>query len=104
MCSLPCKPKWSASIGSSTHIANLPLDRRLLKLSISGGFAMNKRCSLLRLMTAVVVALAMTTLLGIPAALAQGQKVLKFIPQADLRILDPITTTEIGRASCRERV
>src|SRR4029078_3628452 len=27
------------------------------------------------------------------SALAQAQKVLKFIPQADLRILDPITTT-----------
>src|SRR5205823_1470131 len=28
-----------------------------------------------------------------PLAWAQGQKVLKFVPQADLRILDPITTT-----------
>jgi len=92
-----------------------PVDRRLLKFRliqprhtldediarmrstplsfVSGDFVMNKRFSLLPLMTAVIVALAMTTLLGIPAALAQGQKVLKFIPQADLRILDPITTT-----------
>src|SRR5678816_390499 len=31
--------------------------------------------------------------LALGAAVAQGQKVLKFIPQADLRILDPITTT-----------
>src|SRR5471032_2873876 len=39
---------------------------------------------------AAVVALAGVLLSG--AATAQ-QKVLKFIPQADLRILDPITTT-----------
>jgi peptide/nickel transport system substrate-binding protein len=64
-----------------------------LKLSISGEFAMNKRCSLLRLMTAMFAALAIAAVLGMPPALAQGQKVLKFIPQADLRILDPITTT-----------
>jgi peptide/nickel transport system substrate-binding protein len=63
------------------------------EISIPGEFAMNKRFSLLRLMTAVIVALAMAAMLGIPAVLAQGQKVLKFIPQADLRILDPITTT-----------
>src|SRR5438874_898068 len=54
---------------------------------------MNKRFSPLRLMTAVIVAFAMAVLPGITPALAQGQKVLKFIPQADLRILDPITTT-----------
>jgi peptide/nickel transport system substrate-binding protein len=41
---------------------------------------------------AVIGALALAASLP-PAALAQGQKVLKFIPQADLRILDPITTT-----------
>src|SRR2546422_11600178 len=64
-----------------------------VKLSISGEFAMNKRCSLLRLMTAMLAALAIAAVLGMPPALAQGQKVLKFIPQADLRILDPITTT-----------
>src|SRR6266487_4394834 len=40
---------------------------------------------------AVVLTLALG--LGVPSAEAQGQKVLKFIPQADLRILDPITTT-----------
>src|SRR5256886_8952088 len=54
---------------------------------------MNKRSSLLRLMTAVSAAFAMAVLPGIAPALAQGQKVLKFIPQADLRILDPIATT-----------
>jgi peptide/nickel transport system substrate-binding protein len=42
---------------------------------------------------AVIGALVVGAALGAPAALAQGQKVLKFIPQADLRILDPITTT-----------
>src|SRR5213078_1719047 len=35
----------------------------------------------------------LTLALSAPSAWAQGQKVLKFIPQADLRILDPITTT-----------
>ena len=39
-----------------------------------------------------VAALAIGIALGAPVASAQ-QKVLKFIPQADLRILDPITTT-----------
>jgi peptide/nickel transport system substrate-binding protein len=39
-----------------------------------------------------IAALAIGVALGAPAASAQ-QKVLKFIPQADLRILDPITTT-----------
>ena len=38
-------------------------------------------------------ALVLAAILCAPAAIAQGQKVLKFIPQADLRILDPITTT-----------
>src|SRR6478752_6907476 len=42
---------------------------------------------------AVIGALLLGTALGAPAALAQAQKTLKFIPQADLRILDPITTT-----------
>jgi peptide/nickel transport system substrate-binding protein len=41
---------------------------------------------------AAISALTLAALLVAPAALAQ-QKVLKFIPQADLRILDPITTT-----------
>jgi len=36
--------------------------------------------------------LMLAAVLCAPAAMAQ-QKVLKFIPQADLRILDPITTT-----------
>jgi len=40
-----------------------------------------------------VVALTLVLGLGAPPAWAQGQKVLKFVPQADLRILDPITTT-----------
>src|SRR5690242_3415306 len=38
------------------------------------------------------IALVLASILLSTAALAQ-QKVLKFIPQADLRILDPITTT-----------
>src|SRR5438552_16146475 len=54
---------------------------------------MNNRFSLSHSMTGVIGALAMAALLAAPAALAQGQKVLKFIPQADLRILDPISTT-----------
>ena len=54
---------------------------------------MNKRFPLLRFMTAMFAALAMAAALGISPASAQRQKVLKFIPQADLRILDPITTT-----------
>ena len=41
----------------------------------------------------IVGAIAVAALLSTPLAWAQGQKVLKFIPQADLRILDPITTT-----------
>jgi ABC-type transport system substrate-binding protein len=44
-------------------------------------------------MTAVIGAIALVATLNAPEATAQGQKVLKFIPQADLRILDPITTT-----------
>src|SRR5205823_7100607 len=54
---------------------------------------MNNRFSLLHSMTGVIGALALSAVLSIPVALAQGQKVLKFVPQADLRILDPITTT-----------
>ena len=48
-----------------------------------------RRTLLLPGIAAAVLSLAM---LVAPPALAQ-QKVLKFIPQADLRILDPITTT-----------
>src|SRR6266700_972271 len=50
---------------------------------------------LLRSAFASMAAVALTLALGSGAspAEAQGQKVLKFIPQADLRILDPITTT-----------
>src|SRR5437773_4216350 len=54
---------------------------------------MDKRSSLSHSMAAAIGALVMAALLAAPAALAQGQKVLKFIPQADLRILDPISTT-----------
>jgi peptide/nickel transport system substrate-binding protein len=39
------------------------------------------------------IAAACIAVLTIPTASAQSQKVLKFIPQADLRILDPISTT-----------
>jgi peptide/nickel transport system substrate-binding protein len=56
-------------------------------------FAMNKRSALLRSMSAVLGTFALASILSIPVALAQGQRVLKFVPQADLRILDPITTT-----------
>src|SRR5438093_12622674 len=54
---------------------------------------MSKRSPLSHSLAAVIGALAMAAVLAAPAALAQGQKVLKFIPQADLRILDPISTT-----------
>ncbi len=54
---------------------------------------MNKCSALLRSMAAVMGTVALVAVLGAPVATAQGQKVLKFIPQADLRILDPITTT-----------
>ena len=48
--------------------------------------------STLRRLAAVVV-LGAVAALPASVALAQSQKVLKFIPQADLRILDPISTT-----------
>src|SRR6266704_4864773 len=54
---------------------------------------MDKRSSLSHSMAAAIGALVMAAVLAAPAALAQGQKVLKFVPQADLRILDTITTT-----------
>src|SRR4029078_9051698 len=53
---------------------------------------MDKRARLFRSISAVIGVAAIAVLLA-PSALAQAQKVLKFIPQADLRILDPITTT-----------
>src|SRR3954471_19747494 len=54
---------------------------------------MNSRAVLHRSITAVVGAVALAAKIGASPVVAQGQKVLKFIPQADLRILDPITTT-----------
>src|SRR6476660_1320056 len=54
---------------------------------------MHKCSALLRSLTAVIGAVALVAGLIAPVGTAQGQKVLKFIPQADLRILDPITTT-----------
>src|SRR4029079_3527583 len=54
---------------------------------------MNPCSALLRSMTTVIGAAALVAALSAPVATAQGQSVLKFIPQADLRILDPITTT-----------
>src|SRR3954447_10649669 len=54
---------------------------------------MNSRAVLHRSITAVVGAVALASMIGASPVLAQGQKVLKFIPQADLRILDPIATT-----------
>ena len=53
---------------------------------------MTKRATLLR-STIAIGMLAVTAVLSMPSTWAQGQKVLKFIPQADLRILDPISTT-----------
>src|SRR6266567_6798869 len=54
---------------------------------------MTKRSPLLHSITAMIGAFALVAVLCPSPAWAQGQKVLKFIPQADLRILDPITTT-----------
>jgi len=54
---------------------------------------MNIRSVLRRSTLGALGALALAWVLSVPAARAQEQKVLKFIPQADLRILDPITTT-----------
>jgi len=54
---------------------------------------MNQRTSSLLSISALIGAMTVAAALAAPQALAQGQKVLKFIPQADLRILDPITTT-----------
>src|SRR5438552_2369405 len=54
---------------------------------------MSNRISRSHFLTAAIALLALASTLGSPVALAQGQKVLKFIPQADLRILDPIATT-----------
>src|SRR6266566_5293640 len=56
-------------------------------------FPMTKRVALLRSIAAMIATLVVAAVLSTPSAWAQGQKVLKFIPQADLRILDPITTT-----------
>src|SRR5947207_3874618 len=55
---------------------------------------MHTRSVLLRSACAsMAAALTLALALGVSPVGAQGQKVLKFIPQADLRILDPITTT-----------
>ncbi len=54
---------------------------------------MKSRSVPLRYMTALICAVGMGAVLSAGVAAAQAQKVLKFIPQADLRILDPITTT-----------
>ena len=54
---------------------------------------MNKCSALLRSIDRCDRHVALAAILTAPVATAQGQKVLKFIPQADLRILDPITTT-----------
>src|SRR6202171_3143199 len=60
---------------------------------VPGDFVMN-RDSARRYWTRLLFgAFAMAAMLSAPVAWAQGQKVLKFVPQADLRILDPITTT-----------
>src|SRR5690348_17522272 len=54
---------------------------------------MSNRPSRAPFLTAVIATLTLAVTFGSPVALAQGKKVLRFIPQADLRILDPITTT-----------
>jgi hypothetical protein len=60
---------------------------------VPGDFVMN-RDSARRYSTRFLFgAFAMAVMLSAPLTWAQGQKVLKFVPQADLRILDPITTT-----------
>ena len=54
---------------------------------------MSNRISRSYFSTRAIAFLVLACAFGSPVAFAQGQKVLKFIPQADLRILDPITTT-----------
>src|SRR5437016_64890 len=54
----------------------------------NGDFAMNKRPSILLSITALTGFIAAVALSSPAPVWAQGQKVLKFIPQADLRILD----------------
>lgn len=54
---------------------------------------MNTRTALSRSTLAALGAIALAMVISAPLARAQEQKILKFIPQADLRILDPITTT-----------
>ena len=48
---------------------------------------------LVRALAASVVAGVVAVSLSLPGPAAAQQKVLRFIPQADLRILDPIATT-----------
>ena len=55
--------------------------------------AMNQHSARLRSMAAAIGAFVLASVWTMPAAFAQGEKVLKLVPQADLRILDPITTT-----------
>jgi peptide/nickel transport system substrate-binding protein len=55
--------------------------------------SMNQRSARLRSMAAAIGAFVLASVWTMPAAFAQGDKVLKLVPQADLRILDPITTT-----------
>src|SRR5437870_8012787 len=54
---------------------------------------MDKRSALAHSMAAAIGALVMAAVLAAPRALAQAQKVLNIIPQADPRSLDPISTT-----------
>jgi len=55
--------------------------------------AMNQHSARLRSMATAIGAFVLASVWTMPAAFAQGEKVLKLVPQADLRILDPITTT-----------
>jgi peptide/nickel transport system substrate-binding protein len=77
----------------SRRSAGIDARRDCPPLSSSETVAMSHRLSRSCFLTAVIATLAMAASLGSAVAFAQGQKVLKFIPQADLRILDPITTT-----------
>jgi peptide/nickel transport system substrate-binding protein len=54
---------------------------------------MSNRTSRSRFAFAGIATFVLAATLGVSVAFAQSQKMLKFVPQADLRILDPITTT-----------
>src|SRR5215470_10682376 len=67
--------------------------RSTARLLVLETVAMSNHTSPSRFAIAVVTTLGLAARLDVSVAFAQSQKVLKFVPQADLRILDPITTT-----------